>query len=386
MLRISEALSTLEPIAWFLSTAPIFIYTLKQNPKSRWWLLPLNVLPSIQSYRTVNQVATRLPGLDWLLAFTNLIFIIHATSALYIEGLVVPTPPKGAPQRWNTIISFKAWMNPRRIPLRSTYDSNRKPVTTTQRLVFVAKRVITLAILAALYLGIELGILFYLKPGPRDFGASHQKYIHLEWDRAGLFRMVFAFHWAWLTYLILTAANSVLAVVFVGLLQIDDPEEWSVLYGNPFEAYSIQRFWGSFWHHIGTPSQLCYGRLITRRVLRVEPGSTVEKVFLALWVFTVSGVVHGLVTWKTDPEADPLSDFWFLMLNFLAGLVEMSIRHVSLFGGKRKSPTVLSRLMGYLFILAFFYCIVPPYQFPILYKAAVSRMPFKVNMKMNQRS
>lgn len=256
----------------------------------------------------------------------------------------------------------------------------------TQRLIFVLKRLVPLIFLAALYVGIELGILFYLKPGPRDFGIPHQKYFHWSLDRAAAFRAAFAFHWAWLTYLILTAANAALAIIFVGLLQIDEPQEWPLLYANPFQAYTIQRFWGVFWHQIGTASQLCYGRFITRKMLRLEPGSTTEKSILALFVFMVSGIVHALVTWKTEPEADPLSDLWFLMLNFLAGLAEMAFRRTQLMNSSRLSVKLLTRLLGYICIMALFYCIVPPYQFPILYKAAVKRLPFKVNMKMNRRA
>ncbi|EFY86583.1 hypothetical protein MAC_07361 [Metarhizium acridum CQMa 102] len=82
----------------------------------------------------------------------------------------------------------------------------------------------------------------------------------LYMDRAAAFRVVFAFHWAWLTYLILTAANSALAIIFVGLLQIAQPDEWPPLHGNPFQAYTIQRLWDVFWHQIGALSQLHNGR------------------------------------------------------------------------------------------------------------------------------
>ncbi|KAK2606031.1 hypothetical protein QQS21_003549 [Conoideocrella luteorostrata] len=385
-LSFSEALSTFEPIAWFLSSAPIFIYTIRQNPKSRWWLLPLNVLSSIQSYRTVNQLSTHLPGLDWLLAFTSLINVIHATSALYLEAWTIPARPLGAHPRWDTIMAFKAWMNPRRLHLRCNCEPGSSPATALQRLFFVAKRLALLAVLAALYLGIELGILFWLKPGPRDFAEPHQKYFHWRADREAAFRAVFAFHWAWLTYLILTVAHAALAVFFVGILQIDEPDEWPLLYGNPLAAYTVQRFWGTFWHSLGTRPQICHGRVITRKLLGLEAGSTAEKILLACWVFAVSGCIHALVTWKTEAEGDPLSDVWFLMLNFLAGLVELLIRRQGLLSGLGRRKTVLRRMAGYLCIVLLFYCIVPPYQFPVLHKAALRRLPFKVNMNINRRA
>lgn len=91
------------------------------------------------------------------------------------------------------------------------------------------------------------------------------------------------------------------------------------------------------------------------------PGSTVEKITLALWVFAGSGTIHALVTWKTESEADAVSDLQFLLPNFLRGLAEMAMRRTNLVGGGRQSVSVLSRLIRYICILAFFYCIVPPY-------------------------
>lgn len=375
-----EALSLAEPIAWFLPTAPIFVFTLRQAPKLRWWLLPINVFPAVQCYRTVDQLSTHLPGLDWLLAFTTLIYIIHSTSALYIERWTLPARPPGASPRWETTMAFKAWMNPRRLPL---VDPTSSKATWTQRLIFALWRLVPLIVLGFIYVAVELSLLLFLTPMPRDFGPPQQRYFHLGWGRATVLRAAFSLHWAWLTYLILTAAHAALAILFVAVLQLDEPREWPLLYGNPLNAYSIRRFWGSFWHRLGTESQLRYGRLVSREVLGLQPRGASEKTFLAFWVFTISGVVHALVTHKAEPEAGPLSDMWFLQLNFAGGLLELVLYR---FGGRSRGRRVLQRGLGYLWLLLFFYCIVPPYQYPVLHKAAVRRMPFKVNMKMSPRS
>lgn len=86
-----------------------------------------------------------------------------------------------------------------------------------------------------------------------------------------------------------------------------------------------------------------------------------EKITLALWVFAGSGTIHALVTWKTESEADAVSHLQFLLPNFLGGLAEMAMRRTNLVGGGRQSVSVLSRLIRSICILAFFYCIVPPY-------------------------
>ncbi|KAK8930162.1 hypothetical protein VCV18_002829 [Metarhizium anisopliae] len=91
------------------------------------------------------------------------------------------------------------------------------------------------------------------------------------------------------------------------------------------------------------------------------PGSTVEKITLALWVFAGSGTIHALVTWKTESEADAVSHLQFLLPNFLGGLAEMAMRRTNLVGGGRQS-------------------------FPILYKAAVKRMSIKMKMNVGKRA
>ena len=424
---------TIEPIAWFLSTAPIFILTLKQKPESRWWVLPLNVLPAVQSYRTVDRMSIAFPGLDWLLAFTTLIYIVHATSALYIEQWVLPKSNPESPgllgdQQW-MVSAFRAWMNPRRLPLtpgvqasvvttsRDTKSLSIKPEAISRdRILFLAKTIATMALLGIMYIGIELGILLVLLPGPRDFGPVNQTYFPdlarksspgtrlifgaapsgALTHRVAALRSVYALHWAWLTYLILTAAHTFLAIIFVCVIRIDAPSEWPPLFGSPLEAFSVRRVWGRFWHQLGTPSMLAYGRVVTRKILGLRSGSVAEKALLAMWVFAASGLVHALVTGKTGDSVDVggggdlawiSSDWWFLMLNFGAGLTEVVLSRI--FIGKRGSqgprrPVHLAlRLLGYSWVFAFFWCIVPPYQYPVLERAAQCRLPFRVSMSSN---
>ncbi|UNI15920.1 hypothetical protein JDV02_002404 [Purpureocillium takamizusanense] len=279
-------------------------------------------------------------------------------------------------------MAFKAWMNPQRHALVDPNSFNK--ATNTQRFIFALSRLVPLIILAFIYVAVELSLLLFLTPMPRDFSPPQRRYFHIGWDRASVFRAVFSLHWAWLTYLILTAAHSALAVLFVSVLQLDEPKEWPLLYGNPLRVNSIQRFWTSFWHRLGTESQLRYGRLVSHAILGLQPRGTSEKIFLALWVFTCSGFVHALVTHKTEPEADARSDMWFLVLNFSGGLFEFALRQLQAGTTARsRGQRLLQSGLGYLWVILFFYCVVPPYQYPILHKAAVRRMPFKVNTKLS---
>jgi hypothetical protein len=161
---------------------------------------------------------------------------------------------------------------------------------------------------------------------------------------------------------------------------------------------------------------LSYGRAFTRKFLALRRGSRLEKALLAVWVFGASAAVHALVTRKTDQPDQrttigtssdgssgsldaPLwsSDGWFLMLNFCAGLAEiwasklLRCRRTPLpesangYGkppnpNKRSAPNVVLYMLGCLWVFAFFWCVVPPYQYPVLQKVARQSAPFRVDL------
>lgn len=439
--------AAMEPIAWFMLSLPVFVFTILQPPQSRWWLLPFNIIPTVQSYQKANQLAA-VPGLDWLMAFTSLIYIIHSTSALYLERWTL-TPSKKLSKAASTFamldaatlrIALRAWMNPRRLRLAPDVERipqlNRACQTRVSSLrnptgyesagkgeffIFAAKRIAQCLLLITICFGIEAGILFMLFPGARDFRLQHQTYfpwmgptirpliaiptrgLRISWHtplvgavtfRVLVLRSVYALHWAWLTYVILTVVHSLLAVFFVSVLRVDRPQEWPSLFGNPSEAFTIRRFWSRFWHQINTPSLLAYGKMLSRKVLRMDQGSGVEKTFLAAWVFGVSVVIHALVEAKTEPAVAPtdgnaMANIWrdgyFLGLNFAGGVMEIMFKrplgkldvNVHL---KHPVGRVAARAICYVWVFAFFWCIVPPYQYPVQYKNAVQRTPFKVKM------
>lgn len=393
-------LSGCEPVAWFLLSYPAFVVTLIQPPGPRRWLcLPLNLFGPAMCLYNVDKLYD---GLDWLWSFTATIYIFHATSALYLEKWTLPSQHRlGGPSAGGSNISnflqasYKLWNNPRRRTLQAPEKQNAVPLS--QRAVFALKNLGIIAGLWALYLAQEIGTLLLVLPMPRDFLPAKATYHHFALDRQTLIRSVFALQWAWLTYLILTVANCVLAIVFVSVLRLDAPEEWPTLWGSPLEAYTLNRFWGVFWHKIGSPSQKSWGRLLSRQVFDMKPESAMEKVFLALWIYGVSGLTHVVVNWMTK-ESAPIEDIYgdvkFLFLNFMGGLLEFLVgRHLSKRAvdekgdskGRRQAITLTRKLMGFAWVFLFFYCVVPPWQYPYLYQSARKRLPqFTMNVQINR--
>lgn len=126
----------------------------------------------------------------------------------------------------------------------------------------------------------------------------------------------------------------------------------------------------------------------------MDKNSSAEKTFLAAWVFGASVVIHALVEAKTEQAvvlvdnnatANIWRDGYFLGLNFAAGLAEILFKRVlgqMDIAAHLKHPVgkVAARVLCYAWVFAFFWCIVPPYQYPVQYKNAVQRTPFKVKM------
>lgn len=63
-------------------------------------------------------------------------------------------------------------------------------------------------------------------------------------------RSISCTHWIWGVYCGLTAAHHACAALFVSVLGWDSPADWPPLFGSVWDAYSLHRFWGVFWHRL----------------------------------------------------------------------------------------------------------------------------------------
>jgi ABC-type Fe3+ transport system permease subunit len=97
--------------------------------------------------------------------------------------------------------------------------------------------------------------------------------------------------------------------------------------------------------------------------------------FLALWVFTVSGLIHTLVAWKTEPETELFNEVFFLLFSFAGGLVEYYFQHYARWvtqSGRRDTGWA-EKLLGFCWVFVFFYCVSPPYQYSHVYADMLRR-------------
>ncbi len=148
-------------------------------------------------------------------------------------------------------IAYRALVNPRGVKLNYTPSSRR------QRVLYVLKKAALIAALWACNRAVEfVAAMAYrrLRISIFEFYPRHETYLPATNVRDFAFQLMLSSQWIWSTYARLTGLHSLLAVVFVGLLDWDAPGEWPSLFGDIREAYSLQRFWGVFWHCLHTQS------------------------------------------------------------------------------------------------------------------------------------
>ncbi|KAK0625473.1 hypothetical protein B0T17DRAFT_640280 [Bombardia bombarda] len=107
-----------------------------------------------------------------------------------------------------------------------------------------------------------------------------------------LFRLALLLTHQWTTWSVLTLSHSALALLFVGL-NVDQPQEWPPLFGNPAaHAYTLRGYWSRFWHRLTYPTYTGYAQLLADNILRLRRGSIVYGLWMAVFVFAVSGMTH----------------------------------------------------------------------------------------------
>ncbi|KAE8306249.1 membrane bound O-acyl transferase family-domain-containing protein [Aspergillus transmontanensis] len=175
----------------------------------------------------------------------------------------------------------------------------------------------------------------------------------------------------------LDLCNALLSIIFSVILRLDAPNEWQPLFGSPLQACSIRRFWTKFWHRLTVSCCASSGTQVTRRLIGMTPGCRSEKIFVAFWTFLLSGLCHVIADWQAGEPCHPHDDLLFFVANFMASALELLVvRRLERVKGYRADHdkdiwSVLlkttNRVVGYVWVLGFFFWITPKWQYPKLY-------------------
>ncbi|EQB52035.1 signal peptidase I [Colletotrichum gloeosporioides Cg-14] len=272
------------------------------------------------------------------------------------------------------------WNNPRHLPFRL----NTSP-TWSSRALFVIRRALKVGLLlvinslvnkARIYLKADLLDLTpdkypIIRPmiSQTIFDCSRDDCTYNPVSQRQILVRIFAvFSWIWSNFLILESYHALLSTIFV-LLGIDNSADWPPLFGSIADAWTVQHFWGRFWHRIATPTLTTWTRTILR--IKHEPQTAFEKAAVAFGVFFLSGIMHMTAAWRTG-EGYLHLDVVFFCANFFAIAVEIVVsrawiqvvRRAKLKPGAEARLRQASRWFGYLWTSAWFFWMVPRWLYP----------------------
>ncbi|KAK3629216.1 hypothetical protein LTR56_005092 [Elasticomyces elasticus] len=115
--------------------------------------------------------------------------------------------------------------------------------------------------------------------------------IHETWVRELEVRAMTTFNF--FTRLYLAMNLFVLAGTIIGcLFDGDSFKTAKPLYGNIQDAYSLRRFWGSFWHQNLRSGLEGTSNFVVHRILRLPHRGLVQRYAKVFWSFALSGLFH----------------------------------------------------------------------------------------------
>jgi len=120
--------------------------------------------------------------------------------------------------------------------------------------------------------------------------------------------------------------------------------------------------------------------VLSRRLLGFEARLGVDKVFVSFCIFLFSGLAHSAVSWQMGQRCGVWRDAAWFVANFGAGAVEVVMQKLGAVLAERMglgeryhsfASGVGGRVLGFLWVFAFFFWSVPKWQFPKIYCATL---------------
>lgn len=358
------------PLGYYLIASVLNITGLKTRRRTRLLLVGPVLLFSFLSLLSCQRLSWII-GADSSLASLLVFFLPYSTKTLAFDQHAV-NPELGA-HDWTFVDCYRTWNNPRKLPLRLSILEKKASCNPKSRSLFAFNQALKAGALWAFEHFVFQRIFIYAlgKVAVDDFSPSMEFTLPLSSHQISV-QAIMAAQWIWRACFFLEFYHCLLAIAFVTILRFDDPGDWPPLFGSPMKAYSVRGFWGGFWHNLTIPTYVYYSQLASRRLMRMQPGSTLEKTVTPLLIFTLSGFSHALVGWSLG-DAALSRDILFFQLCFLAATVETAISKTRLFALLRECTSPLFRQvagMGWVFF--FFFFASPMWIYPKVYHALLN--------------
>jgi hypothetical protein len=125
------------------------------------------------------------------------------------------------------------------------------------------------------------------------------------------------------TFLFNNAFHSLFAVCAVGVLGLDSPDEWPLIWGSLTEVTSVRAFWAGFWHRLVARTFLAWSSLLLA-ALKIDGRSACGRRLVPFLVFALSGCCHGVTSWLMGFRCGWWTDIaWFMLQAIVMSLEEL---------------------------------------------------------------
>ncbi|KAH9999744.1 membrane bound O-acyl transferase family-domain-containing protein [Xylariaceae sp. FL0662B] len=392
-LPISFSLDPLKPGLLFVAAVALTTLALHFPPRHHslflfpTWFLTVWALASIN-----DDGASWGPiGLDSYTVITCIIYILILPNILVIEKrslLDHIDRTSKTKERHDTVISpsrssisaaCRVWNNPRHLSFQQSVPGSTPWPTMLRFTLYRGLKAVSIIIVDRLIVQ-KIRERLTATSTVFDFTSDQEPILRrlLEWDddpityHQLLLRAFMSLSWVWANVLILESYHAVLAVVFVVILRFDNPDDWPPLFGSPAEAWTVRRFWGKFWHRIASPSFASWSRLVSRRLLRCQPRSWLDKAVIAFGIFFLSGVTHAIAAWRVG-QGDADRDLLFFCANFVVVGFELLISKIFRLAARRMRHEALlkdhrvqmfGKALGFVWVFAWFFWLAPRWLYP----------------------
>ena len=378
-LSLRLTMEALAPVAYLCTSIFLSAVANRSSPKNSLGLIGLSVSLALLAFRRMTDI-TSWAELSSLLCFFVLLWISHIVKLLALDATI---PPSEWRMIYKRLFDFRGINSSQKQDRGRPHDTSNMNMTFSseetesrritgsskvpEHRVFLLKRLASAATILLLNQAYTIAYSVLLQLSNADFHPSKQSYvhrIHTVTVRETTIRSWMVFNFVWSSWAMFTAIHDILAFVHVAI-GIDEPKDWPRLYGSIFEAYSIRRFWGKFWHHLIQRSYGAYGTLLSQKILRLPPGSFADRTCVNFSVFLISGIVHGCITLQLGFKCGYWEDLAFFVMCYAALLVEKVVQRAAswAFGGAWPKRWIC-RILGYFWVFGFLFWVLPKHQYP----------------------
>ncbi|KMP08581.1 hypothetical protein CIHG_05190 [Coccidioides immitis H538.4] len=358
-------------------------------------------------------------GLDSYTAFTSTIFMLILPSILFMQKHSLVAKPDNTPaaassssvilrpNRHTISAACRIWNNPRHLKFRQPGPGS----TPWRSLLFFTLRsglkVAAIVIIDRMLVK-KIQAHLFANSNVLDFTPDQLPIIRpllgIRIDEEDvdpisrhqfLLRAFISVSWIWANFVFLESCHAILAIFFVAILRLDNPEDWPSLFGNIADAWTVRRFWGRFWHRIATPTLSQWTRIIIQRVLHLQLTTGVAKTVEAFGIFFLSGLAHALASWRTG-EGFAHLDILFFCANFVVVAVEILVARLWKYAVKgtwielelrRNSKLrVVGRILGLVWVFSWFFWMVPRWLYPKALRLSIKQALMIESLMLNAKS